>query len=94
MIRGRAVLWIVGFVAIGLTGCSSARYVLRDSDRGIVAIPAIPDVRDVPSRGGAPPCMYLLAGRADPHRLNFPESQDPLVFEDFQDFEHSGWIND
>ena len=40
MIRGRAVLWIVGFVAIGLTGCSSARYVLRDSDRGIVAIPA------------------------------------------------------
>ncbi len=40
MFRGRAVLWIVGFVAIGLTGCSSARYVLRESDRGIVAIPA------------------------------------------------------
>ena len=41
MIGGRAVLvLVVGGIVAGLTGCSSARYVLRESDRGIVAIPA------------------------------------------------------
>ena len=41
MIGGRAVLLlVVGGLVAGLTGCSSARYVLRESDRGIVAIPA------------------------------------------------------
>ena len=41
MIGGRAVLLlVVGGIVAGLIGCSSARYVLRESDRGIVAIPA------------------------------------------------------
>ena len=41
MIGGRVVLLlVVGCSVAGLSGCSSARYVLRESDRGIVAIPA------------------------------------------------------
>ena len=41
MNRGRVVLSLLAaLIAVGVSGCQSARYVLRDSDRGIVAIPA------------------------------------------------------
>jgi len=41
MNRGRVVLsLVVALTAVGVSGCQSARYVLREPDRGIVAIPA------------------------------------------------------
>ena len=41
MSRGRVVLSLAVVVTVGcLSGCHSARYVLRETDRGIVAIPA------------------------------------------------------
>ncbi len=41
MNRGRVVLSLALVVTVGgLSGCQSARYVLREADRGIVAIPA------------------------------------------------------
>ena len=41
MNRGPVVLSLALVVTVvGLSGCQSARYVLRESDRGIVAIPA------------------------------------------------------
>lgn len=40
MNRVRAAMLVVAVVAVSVSGCQSARYVLRESDRGIVAIPA------------------------------------------------------
>ncbi len=41
MFRGRVAWGLCVWVLLGtMTGCSSARYVLREQDRGIVAIPA------------------------------------------------------
>ncbi|TWU48824.1 hypothetical protein Poly51_47280 [Rubripirellula tenax] len=33
-------LWMVSFVAVILSGCGSARYVFKDSDLGVVAMPS------------------------------------------------------
>ncbi len=40
MNRVRVAMLVAAVIAVGVSGCQSARYVLRESDRGIVAIPA------------------------------------------------------